>query len=304
MSTTASFVGKDRDTCDLIVDWIPLVGGAMLSTFATTYLPDWARMWLMTMSLYGGFKWLTWRRAIRHLAPSRPPITRSLAYLFLWPGMDAPRFLSGAKPEHRPKNKEWLRAVRNVVAGAVLVWFIAWRFMPRRPSVVGWTGLVGIGLMLHFGLLHLLSLAWRSAGVDARPIMQCPASTTSLVDFWGSRWNTAFRDLAHQLVYRPLARRWGARPAMVAAFLLSGVLHDLAISIPARAGYGLPTLYFILQAIGLEIERSTFGRRWNLRSGMRGWFFAATLILAPVTLLFHPPFIRHVVIPFLKVLGA
>ena len=91
---------------------------------------------------------------------------------------------------------------------------------------------------------------------------------------------------------------------MAAVFLFSGVLHDLAISVPARAGYGLPTLYFLLQAIGVEIERSAFGRRWHLRGGLPGWLFAATLILVPVCLLFHPPFIRHVVVPFLRVLGV
>jgi hypothetical protein len=121
-------------------------------------------------------------------------------------------------------------------------------------------------------------------------------------NFWGRRWNTAFRDLAHQIIYQPLARRWGARRAMAAVFLFSGVLHDVAISLPARAGYGLPTLYFLVQAMGVEIERSRFGRRWRLRGGLRGWFFTAMFVLGPACLLFHPPFLRKVVIPFLNVI--
>ncbi|HVA48478.1 MAG TPA: MBOAT family protein [Pirellulales bacterium] len=257
----------------------------------------------MALSLYGGFKWLTWQRAVCELRLMRPPLARSLAYLFLWPGMNATRFLSAAKVE-RPNGVEWLRGVRNVLTGTALVWLIAGRFLPRQPCAAGWAGLVGIGLWLHFGILQLLSLAWQRAGVYATPIMQRPASATSLADFWGRRWNTAFRDLAYQLIFRPLARRWGARRAMTAAFLFSGVLHDLAISVPARAGYGLPTLYFLLQAIGVEIERSALGRRWHLRGGVRGWMFAATMILAPASLLFHAAFLRRVVIPFLNVLGA
>ena len=287
-----------------ISDWLPLAAATILSALATTRLPAWARMWLMTFSLYGGFKWLTWRQAVRQLSATPPRVTRSLAYLFLWPGMDATRFLADGQPQQHPPQDEWRRAVRNVIAGAALIWLVAAQFTSWQTWAAGWAGLVGIGLVLHFGVLHLLSLAWRRAGVHATPLMQRPAAATSLADFWGQRWNTAFRDLAYQLVYQPLARQWGARQAMAAVFLFSGVLHDLAISIPARAGYGLPTLYFILQAMGVEIERSRFGRRWRLRGGVRGWMYAAAIVLGPACLLFHAPFLRHVVIPFLHVLRA
>lgn len=267
---------------------------------ATTLWPDWARMWLIALCLYAGFKWLTWRRAVRHLSP---PVFRSLAYLLLWPGMDATRFLSGMKAE-RPTTCDWLRAARNMVGGAAFVWFVAKWFRPWQPWAAAWVGLAGIGLLLHFGVLYFVSLAWQKAGVDAAPLMQRPAEAASLAEFWGKRWNTAFRDFAYQVVYRPLVRPLGRRGAMTAAFLFSGLVHDLAISIPARAGYGLPTLYFILQAIGVEIEHSVAGRRWRLRGGVRGWAYAATFVLAPVALLFHPAFMRHVVIPFLNAIGA
>ena len=303
MSRTIAIGKGGRSESRALVDWLPLVAATTIVTFISAHLPDWARMWLLTISLYGGFKCLTWQRAVRRL-PSRPPTRRSVAYLFLWPGMDAGRFLSANPFRKPPARSEWLRAVRNIAAGAAILCLVAGHVVPWRPWLIGWAGLVGIGLGLHFGVFYLLSLAWQRVGVDARPIMQRPAAATSLADFWGRRWNTAFRDLAHQLVYRPLARSWGARRAMAAVFLFSGVLHDIAISLPARAGYGLPTLYFILQALGVELERSSLGRRCRLRSGVRGWLFAATLIFGPVALLFHPPFVKHVVIPFIQVLGG
>lgn len=288
---------------EILWDWLPLLAASSVSALATMGLPGWAVMWALTFSLYGGFKWLTWRQALRQLQP-RPSTARSLAYLILWPGMNAAAFLACESTDRSPPLNEWLRAMRNMTGGAVVLWGLAARFMAWRMWAAGWAGLVGIGLLLHFGVLHLLSLAWRRAGVVATPIMQRPAAAHSLTDFWGRRWNTAFRDLAHQLVYQPLARRWGARHAMAAVFLFSGVLHDVAISIPSRAGYGLPTLYFLLQAVGVEIERSSFGRRWRLRSGLRGWLFAAVTVLGPACLLFHPLFLRHVVLPFINVLGA
>src|SRR5207302_81500 len=102
-------------------------------------------------------------------------------------------------------------------------------------------------LFLHFGVFHLLALAWRRVGVKVLPVMRAPLLATSLSDFWSSRWNTAFSKLANELVFRPLTRRWGVTKAMLGVFLLSGLVHEAVISIPARAGFGFPTAYFILQ---------------------------------------------------------
>lgn len=37
--------------------WAPLAVITATSAFATARLPDWARMWSLTLSLYAGFKW-------------------------------------------------------------------------------------------------------------------------------------------------------------------------------------------------------------------------------------------------------
>jgi len=159
-------------------------------------------------------------------------------------------------------------------------------------------------LLAHFGSFHVVALLWRRAGVDAVPIMDKPLLSASLSEFWGRRWNLGFRQLGHEWIFQPLHRKLGVARAGFLVFVLSGLIHDLVISVPARGGYGLPTAYFVLQGAGVALERSQFGRRLGLRGGVTGWVFMALLTAGPAFWLFHPPFLRNVVLPFMRVMHA
>jgi hypothetical protein len=257
-------------------------------------------MWSLAASIFAGCKWLTWRAAPRRTAP----LWRDAAYLFAWPGMDAPAFLSPHHKVKRPPFTEWIAGVANLIAGIVLLFAAARRLPQDDPYLTGWVGMVGLILCLHFGSFHLLSCAWRSVGVDARPLMNRPLASVRLADFWGLRWNTAFRDLTHRFLFRPLARRLGGRGALWVGFLVSGIVHDAVISLPAGGGYGGPTLFFLLQPLGMTVERSPLGRRLGLGRGARGWLFTMACLLVPAGLLFHRPFVVGVVVPFLHAIGA
>ena len=158
-------------------------------------------------------------------------------------------------------------------------------------------------MMLHFGLFHLLAMFWRRRGRDVRPIMDRPWRAASLSEFWGRRWNVAFRQVVHRDIFRPLARRWGTVSATLATFAVSGLIHDLVISVPARGGYGGPTAYFMLQGLGLLIERSRIGSAIGLDRPRLGRWFAATVLLAPIGLLFHATFMERVFVPFLHAIA-
>ena len=134
--------------------------------------------------------------------------------------------------------------------------------------------------------------------------MNWPVFAESVSEFWGKRWNTAFRDLTHRFLFRPLAAQLGARAGLFSGFLFSGVVHDLVISLPAGGGYGWPTLYFTTQGLGLLAERTSIGKGIGLGAGWRGRLFAALVIVGPAGGLFHLPFVREVVLPFLDALGA
>jgi alginate O-acetyltransferase complex protein AlgI len=154
-------------------------------------------------------------------------------------------------------------------------------------------------LLLHFGSFHLIALFWQTFGINAQPIMSKPLLSKSLGEFWGKRWNLGFRQLAHEFIFFPLHRRLGVTATGFLVFVLSGLVHDFVISLPARAGYGLPTAYFMIQGIGVAAERSGVGRRLGLQAGVRARIFILILTAGPAFWLFHPPFIMRVIVPFM-----
>jgi alginate O-acetyltransferase complex protein AlgI len=87
-------------------------------------------------------------------------------------------------------------------------------------------------------------------------------------------------------------------------FVVSGIIHDLVISLPAGGGYGLPTIYFALQGTGVAVERSRLGKRFGLGRGIRGWCFMVVFLTVPVFWLFHPWFVMRVILPFMHAIHA
>ena len=254
-------------------------------------------MWLLAVAIFSGLKWVTWWRA-RTIVPHKA--WRSAAYLLAWPGMEADSFLDARCMPPKPSLAQWLYALIEASFGAGFIWVVARRVPSDWGLLQGWVGMAGLIFLLHFGSLRLLALFWQSVGVKASPIMSAPALSQSLSEFWGKRWNLGFRQLAHELIFRPLCRRIGIAAAGFLVFVASGLIHDLVISLPARGGYGLPTGYFVLQGIGVTVERSFVGERLGLRGGLPGWLFMAVFTAGPAFWVFHPPFVTRVMVPFLR----
>jgi Membrane bound O-acyl transferase family len=276
--------------------WAPLLLlPAGVTLLAPSVWPRWVFMWTLAGSIYIGCKWLTWRRTPTHGVP----YWKHAGYLLAWPGLDAVAFLT-SRSTISPTSREWAFGAAKFALGVALFLGATRIKSLQAPYLIGWIGMVGIVLMLHFGLFHLLSCAWRHIGVDARPLMDWPLKSTSLSEFWGRRWNTAFRDLTHRFLFRPLTRFVGPRGAIFGGFVFSGIVHDVVISMPSRGGYGGPTLFFTIQAAGMLVERTALGKRLGLGRGWNGWLFTLVVLVAPVYWLFHPPFVEGIVVPFMK----
>lgn len=204
-----------------------------------------------------------------------PRLGALLGYLFLWPGMDPEAFFHPRRFARAASLQDWAVALGKTAFGAALL-------IGAGTALDGWVGLIGLCFLLFFGLFHLSALAWR---MD--PIFRSPFLARSVGELWCSRWNMAFHQLAFALVYRPLKRAGGARLAVVAVFALSGALHDAVLSVPAGGGYGLPTLYFLIQAAGVLLR-------------VRGRVATAAVALLPVPLLFHGAWLDRVLLPWLE----
>jgi hypothetical protein len=274
----------------------------MVALLGRSWMPRWGFMWAIAVALYAGCKWLTYRDVRDRAVPTDR--LRALGYLLAWPGMDATAFLFGTDRVARPRTSEWIGAALKTLLGATLVWIVARTALPGNPLLAGWLGMAGLIFVLHFGTFHVLSLGWRSLGVNAMPVMRNPLRSSSLTEFWGRRWNTAFHELAARFTFRPLRRTVGLTGATMLVFLVSGLIHELVISIPAHGGYGLPTGYFVLQGLGVAGERTRLGRRVGLGRGWRGWLFTVLVTAGPAFWLFPPTFVRHVILPMLAVIGA
>jgi hypothetical protein len=278
---------------------VPLVGLSLLVLLCAPRQPAWIFMWTLAFALFAACKWLTWWEA-----GARGSRGRQVAYLFFWPGMDARNFLDATRRPVPPSCAEWSQAVIKVLLGGLLLSVVA-RLVPVRFSLTQiWIANLGLALVLHLGSFHLLSLFWRGRAIDAPPLMDRPLLARSLGNFWGERWNRGFHVLMARFFFVPLRPYLGLVGATGVAFLVSGLIHDLVISVPAGGGYGRPTMYFLLQCGGVLAERSRLGRRLGLRRGFRGWAFTMLVVAGPVGLLFPPGFLEGVMRPFYEALGV
>src|SRR5580698_6654488 len=164
------------------IGWFPLAVLPLAAISCRNQLQPWVFMWALSFAIFFSLKWLTWWRARNRVSH---PAWRSVAYLLAWPGMDADAFLDAKQRVPSPHITAWLWAALETALGAALLWIVARSLPAGEPLLRGWTGMLGLILLLHFGSFQLIALAWQTFGVNAKPIMSAPLRSTSLAEFWG-----------------------------------------------------------------------------------------------------------------------
>ncbi|MCU0797983.1 MAG: membrane bound O-acyl transferase family-domain-containing protein [Akkermansiaceae bacterium] len=263
-----------------------LLGGLMLAAeFAVSRQTGVMRMSCLCLVLLAGMKGLVYAEWAQG---RRLPMSRYLVFALLWFGMDPGSF------QTRRKGLEWRGDLRMGLAmmllGTVGAWWV-WKMEWRQVLVM----FVPLSLGFHFGALRVLKAALRAAGFPVRTLFPNVLEARGLADFWSRRWNTGYSQMMQRLVGKPVARGFGDDAGLMAVFLGSGLLHELAITLPVRAGYGLPTLYFLIHGLLTLMERR-----------MRFSFGKIPALLAvglPLGMLFPEAFQSEVIEPCLEVLG-
>jgi alginate O-acetyltransferase complex protein AlgI len=99
-------------------------------------------------------------------------------------------------------------------------------------------------------------------------------------------------------IFRPLKNKTGGLVALILAFAFSGLLHELALSVPVNSGYGLPMLYFIIQGALVLIEKILLSQKRSfLNNGTFSRLWTFFWVVAPAPLLFHTAFITEIIWP-------
>jgi hypothetical protein len=276
--------------------WIIAIITAAFSTFITNGQPPLVRMLVIVVLQLLSMKILVLFETYSGNHPLNP--VKWLSFSLGWFGMRPATFEKfGDSP--LPFAHTLSKGICRIGIGILLLYLslvlenhvVGRMFLPQLLL------LVGLSLILHFGILNISTAFWRSCGVDVRELFQAPYRSKSLKEFWGKRWNIAFSEMTAIIAYRPLKRKVGIEKAMILSFLLSGLLHEIAISLPVMAGFGLPMLYFSIHALAMRLEGHCSVVRKLLEKRWLAHVWVISLLILPMPLLFHQRFIDEVLVP-------
>lgn len=201
-----------------------------------------------------------------------------LAFLFAWPGVSFSGF-NERKDIAPTTGSRFLEAWITLLTGIGVL--IGASLIGRGESTAfNYLALFSILLIIHLGLVEVITDGIRLLGFSPQSLFDRPYLASSLRDFWSIRWNRAFVDMNKIFIMGPLRDKAPLAVLTFSIFAVSGILHEMGISYADGISWGHPLLYFVIQGVGMEIEK----HRKLPRILVWAW------IIAPVSLLFTPAF--------------
>ncbi|KAK3199849.1 hypothetical protein Dsin_023264 [Dipteronia sinensis] len=156
-------------------------------------------------------------------------------------------------------------------------------------------------------ILSLFAIPARFLGFVIEPQFSEPYLTTSLQDFWGSRWNLMVTSILRPTVYYPTrrvsmyiigaSRKDGAQLlGVVATFVVSGLMHELIYYYLVRVPPTWEvTWFFVLHGVCVAIEivvKRVAADRWRLHRAVSG-LLSLGFVVATGFWLFFPQLLRN-----------
>jgi alginate O-acetyltransferase complex protein AlgI len=251
--------------------WSAAIAATVAAERLAAAQPPFVRMLVLIAAVMLGMKLVV-------AVGARTPLPAVCWLVFaLWPGMD-PRTFARRAP--RPGGARLARdGALCALSGAALLGLANHIELPRTATEGA--VFVASSLIVHFGAFALFAAALRVFGFPAERLFRAPWRARSLAEFWTLRWNLGFVQMTALAIQRPLRARLGHGPATALSFLFSGLLHECAITLPLRHGFGRPLAYFALQAAAALVER---------RLGLRSRLWTAAWLVLPLPLLFPAAF--------------
>ena len=270
--------------------WLPFILGILLVAASTNQAPA-VRLLLSSLVL------LYFVKASAVLAlepPARPAGIGALLYHTVWPGISALGLINREVPLP-DSGRRFKRGYAKFLLGLTACALLAWNADRIPATLLGGAGIAALLLTVHLGFSDMLTSLFQCQGQNVSPLFDDPLKSRSLNEFWTRRWNLAFVQMNRILFMRPLVKRFGIRGAVIGSFIISGLLHELAISFPAGTGYGGPFAYFLIQIVLVTIER-----RLKLSGPLWTWIS----LLLPAPILFHHGFRTELVAPLFTWVGT
>ena len=281
-----------------LISWTMAITATFLAHYFTLAEPPGYRMLAIIMILFTSMKVIVAHEyAIDH---QRLTFLQWIAFALTWFGMN-PGVFSRRTMNKKSQGIQLIRfGVSRILIGLLLC--LAAYFISKSFTADVWTTilmtvclLAGLSFILHFGILNINSGIWNVFGFGTYALFKDPFRSLSLAEFWGRRWNFAFSEMTSIAVHRPLKKFTNHKFATIVAFAFSGLLHELAISLPVNQGYGLPSLYFVIQAVALLLEKKI-----QLKSKTLKHIWVLFWLIVPIPLLFHQYFLEGIIWPMVS----
>ncbi|KAL1060420.1 hypothetical protein V6Z11_1Z099300 [Gossypium hirsutum] len=215
-----------------------------------------------------------------------------IALLFSWleiPISQKPRYTSNSSKKHPKLPLNW---PTKVLLFAILVSAHDYK-QTLHPKIVLllYSCMVYLLIDIIFGIFN--GLVHATSGLELEPPSDEPYLSTSLQDFWGRRWNLMVTYLLRHTVYKParsffdnmLGSMWAPLAAVLAAFIVSGLMHELVFYYVTRVS---PTWEVTWYFFGVKrVFSSKAQLHWAVSTPLTVGFVVATAMW-----LFFPPVLR------------